>query len=209
MKLCITSDLHGWLPPVPACDVFLVAGDVCPVTDHSTNIQEEFLCGSFSNWLDRVDAKHKVWIAGNHDFVCQQPGFFQIAEQIPGTYLIDDSYDANGLKIYGMPWVPKLRNWAFFAEPGLLAGKAADIPDDTDIALLHGPPAGILDRVGGVSVGSADVAYRLRQVRPRLCVFGHIHEAHGQFSRDGTRYVNAAYLDEFYEPSNEVVEVEL
>ena len=50
----------------------------------------------------------------------------------------------------------------------------------------------------GVFAGCEALAPRLEQIRPALCVFGHIHEARGAFIRewedDGKRtvYVNAA-----------------
>ena len=69
--------------------------------------------------------------------------------------------------------------------------------------MTHGPPHRILDRINmGVFVGCEALAPRLEQIRPALCVFGHIHEARGAVIRewedDGTGrrrrtvYVNAA-----------------
>lgn len=46
--------------------------------------------------------------------------------------------------------------------------------------MTHGPPAGTLDRIeDGMSVGCVDLATRVASIRPRLHVFGHIHEGHG------------------------------
>jgi len=69
--------------------------------------------------------------------------------------------------------------------------------------MTHGPPHRILDRtVMGVFVGCEALAPRLEQLRPALCVFGHIHEARGAVikewedddsgRRKRTVYVNAA-----------------
>lgn len=47
-------------------------------------------------------------------------------------------------------------------------------------SLTHGPPANILDLTfGGDNAGCETLAARLPLLRPRLHVFGHIHEAHG------------------------------
>lgn len=69
--------------------------------------------------------------------------------------------------------------------------------------MTHGPPHRILDKTYmGVFAGCEALAPRLEQLRPALCVFGHIHEARGAVIRewedDGsgrrkrTVYVNAA-----------------
>lgn len=65
--------------------------------------------------------------------------------------------------------------------------------------LTHGPPYEILDKtLLGEHVGCAALASKLPSLRPRLHVFGHIHEAHGaqirQWSsdRDTTVFANAA-----------------
>src|SRR4051794_31800910 len=90
VKVVAASDLHGHLPAVPPCDLLLLAGDLCPVSDHSTSTQAEFLGGPFRDWLETVPAKHVVGIAGNHDFI-----FERDPEQGPrglgGAYLPDGS----------------------------------------------------------------------------------------------------------------------
>ena len=69
--------------------------------------------------------------------------------------------------------------------------------------MTHGPPHRILDRTNrGVFAGCEALAPKLEQLRPALCVFGHIHEARGavikEWEDDGsgrrkrTVYVNAA-----------------
>lgn len=51
---------------------------------------------------------------------------------------------------------------------------------DYSNSLTHGPPFGILDRVtSGEPVGCEALTSRLFQLRPRLHLFGHIHEDHG------------------------------
>ena len=71
LRVAAISDLHGFLPDVPACDVLLVAGDICPVEDHDLDFQRRWLEGPFSDWLRGLDAGEIVGIAGNHDFVAQ------------------------------------------------------------------------------------------------------------------------------------------
>ncbi len=48
-------------------------------------------------------------------------------------------------------------------------------------------------------MGSPSLLDRVRRVRPRLHVFGHIHEARGRWHRDGTTFANVSVLDGRYE----------
>ena len=48
------------------------------------------------------------------------------------------------------------------------------------LRISHGPPAMILDRtVGGDRVGCPTMRTRLKDMRPKIHVFGHIHEDRG------------------------------
>ncbi len=69
-----------------------------------------------------------------------------------------------------------------------------DVPDG-DVLITHGPPHGILDRTfRGEQAGCADLRDALRRVRPKLHVFGHIHEGYGQTTDPefGTIFINAS-----------------
>ena len=93
-----------------------------------------------------------------------------------------------------------------------LARLWAQIPDDTEILLSHGPPKGYLDRTAdGIHAGSESLRRRLEQLdRLKLVCCGHIHEAHGQDTLpNGARIVNASLLNERYEPVFSPVMVDL
>jgi hypothetical protein len=108
--------------------------------------------------------------------------------------LEDESAIVAGVKIYGSPWQPYFGGWAFNLRRGEpLAAMWAKIPDNTDILVTHSPPEGILDRNRwGEPCGCRDLLARVREVQPRLHIFGHIHEAAGQSHDAGTTFVNAA-----------------
>lgn len=102
---------------------------------------------------------------------------------------------------------PRFHDWAFNLDEHELAKKWADIPDDTDILILHGPPHGIGDlardeRGMPVHVGSPSLAKRIEEIRTRLVVFGHIHAGYGVYKSGRTTYVNASHCDERYRPVN-------
>lgn len=191
------ADLHGNLPlDLPGGDVLVIAGDVCPIEDHLVPFQDRWLRERFYPWLGRLPHAEVVWIAGNHDFACAEQGWEAGGR---GHYLLDDGIELLGLSFYGFPWVPNLPMWAFHRDPEELDAKAALIPR-VDVLVCHGPPSGYGDALsGGGRAGSAALAQRLRQVPPRLCVFGHIHEAHGRWRAGPSTLANVAYVDDLYE----------
>lgn len=206
MKICCLSDLHGDLPEVPDCDLLLLAGDYCP----SRKVahwwyREWFAPWLWEAWLNRTI----VWIAGNHDTMLEDSPN-EVLDHTPGTYLQDSAAAFNGLKIYGTPWQPRFFDWAFNLDEPELAEKWAAIPNDTDILLLHGPPAGCGDQTSsGDRTGSPSLRQRILEVKPRLVVCGHIHESYGIHRLGDTVVVNAARMDERYRPINAPIVLEL
>ena len=208
MLVAAVADLHGNLVDVPPCDLLLIAGDICPVRDHSLRAQRQFLDGPFRRWLDAAPARHVVGVAGNHDFIFQHE-----PERVPPglrwTYLLDAAATVGepaGLKVYGTPWQPVFFDWAFNLTEPELAKKWAMVPDDADVLVFHGPPAGYGDlTTRGERTGSPSQLDAIRRVRPKLVVFGHIHEGRGQWTLDAgnrppTILANVTVVDERYRP---------
>ena len=108
--------------------------------------------------------------------------------------------DEREVKIYGSPWQPWFHDWAFNRLRGDQIQKHWDlIPENTDILITHGPPFGALDAtISGNHVGCENLAEVIEKIRPKLHVFGHIHEGHGIVDRNGTVFVNASVLDFSY-----------
>jgi Icc-related predicted phosphoesterase len=102
-------------------------------------------------------------------------------------------------------------DWAFNLQRGpALREKWALIPEGTDVLITHGPPFGILDWTArGERVGCEDLLEAVRRVKPRLHVFGHIHEGYGEHEQDGTRFVNASICTEAYQPTNAPIVVDV
>ena len=191
MRIVCISDTHGrhdrlTLPPG---DLLIHAGDF---TRHG-KLEE---VDPFNDWLGRTSHlyRHKVVIAGNHDFCFQQHPAEARARLTHATYLEDAAVVLDGIKVYGSPWQPFFGGWAFNLHRGEpLAAVWAKIPADTHILVTHGPPEGVLDRnKWGDLCGCRDLLMRVYEVRPRLHVFGHIHEAAGRDEVDGITFVNAA-----------------
>ncbi|KAG6871528.1 hypothetical protein C0995_003561 [Termitomyces sp. Mi166 len=78
-------------------------------------------------------------------------------------------------------WSPWFHNWAFNYNREDGEALVSKFPA-TDILLTHGPPARILDRTQSLDfTGCADLRNHLPRLRPRLHVFGHIHESRGAY----------------------------
>ncbi|MBI3927878.1 MAG: metallophosphoesterase family protein [Armatimonadetes bacterium] len=197
MKIIVLSDTHGLHERVsiPEGDLLIHAGDL---TAHGS-LRE---LSEFDRFLARLPHRHKIVIAGNHDWCFQrQP---QQARSVlkAAIYLQDESTVVEGLRIYGSPWQPWFMDWAFNLPRGEALRRIwAAIPDGTDVLVTHGPPFGILDRTArGMHAGCQDLLDRVRDVRPALHVFGHIHEAYGQAREGTTLFVNASVCTLRYAP---------
>lgn len=203
MRLVIVSDTHNQLSKfdIPDGDVLLHCGDFCGRGD--MNELQRFHADLLS-----LPHKHKVVIAGNHDWPFEIANDAARAVLEGVTYLQDDGIVIEGVKIYGSPWQPAFMNWAFnLPRAGReLAQKWALIPDDTDILMTHGPPYGILDRTRtGRQVGCELLRKRVETIKPRLHCFGHIHEAYGEEQLNETLFVNASSVNLSYQPWNKPV----
>ena len=206
------SDTHGKRDyiQVPDGDILIHAGDI-------TSRGETWQVEKFNHWLGKLPHKHKIVIAGNHDFCFERN---QACRELitNAVYLQDAAFEAAGFKFYGSPWQPWFHDWAFNLQrgPDILA-KWKLIPTDTDILITHGPPKGHGDLVGRVlfadedpHVGCQDLLDEVTtRIKPKLHVFGHIHEAYGRSTDGQTIFVNACNLDLGYKPVNPPLVVDL
>jgi predicted phosphodiesterase len=197
VRIVAVSDLHGQLPTIPPCDLLLVAGDICPLADHSEEAQRAFLEGPFSVWLERAPARAIAGVAGNHDLIAEeQPA---LPAGLPWTYLCDSAAELQGLRIWGTPFAITYGDWAFMESDDELEQRFAEIPAGLDVLLTHGPPFGVLDRaLRGADTGSRALRRAIIRARPQVAVFGHIHEQHGEDRLGATRCLNISLLDARY-----------
>lgn len=206
MRIVCLSDTHDQHDriAVPDGDVLLHAGDA---TMMGTMVQ----IAAFDAWLAKLPHEHKVVIAGNHDWLFQSDPAFARSLLRHATYLEDTEATVAGLRIWGSPWQPWFYDWAFNLPRGPeIAAKWAMIPAGIDVLMTHGPPAGILDLTSrGEPVGCEDLQRELLRIKPRLHVFGHIHEAYGQIEVDGCRFVNACNCSERYKPVQAPIVIDL
>ena len=201
---------------LPGGDILIHAGDLTS-RGYETEIE------NFMWWYNKIhNYDHKIFIAGNHDFGFQDDNA-KIRENIKSyetiTYLQDELLVLGEgeveyidmIKIWGSPWQPEFHNWAFNLPRGEKLKEKWDlIPMNTDILITHGPPFGKLDYVpyNNINVGCEELLKRVQEIKPKICVFGHIHEGHGYVFDGDTHYINAANLNGRYEFRNKPVTVD-
>ncbi|MFO7564513.1 MAG: metallophosphatase domain-containing protein [Enhygromyxa sp.] len=205
IRLVILSDTHGYHDiAVPPGDVLIHAGDGC----RQGSLAE---ARDWADFLHRQPHPHKIVIAGNHDR-CFESEFERASALFRGLdFLHDSGCERLGLRFWGAPWQPWFLSWAFNLPRGPeLAAKWALIPDATDVLVTHGPPMGILDRTyDDEPVGCEALRLAIARVRPRVHVFGHIHEGYGTAELDGTLFINGSICTLAYRPTNPAIVVDL
>jgi len=206
--VCI-SDTHCRTFPVPEGDVLLHSGDLTNTgTLHEMETTIEWI-RSLPHPLKIIIAGnhdlplHQPWYNENYQ------GWHSVPEDVsliidllkgPGkpvadgpnvsegglVYLQDQTYEfqthENGRKwsVYGSPWQPEFCDWAFNYTRDKQGDEIVSKIPKTDILLTHGPPYDIFDvTTRGEPVGCEALRARLPKLRPRLHLFGHIHEARG------------------------------
>lgn len=161
-------------------------------------------------------------------FETEPERYREMCEKYDVTLLIDEGVVVKNkygesVKIWGSPVTPEFFNWAFNRR---LTEKLPDgydpyhsynkvnsfikphwdmIPEDIDILVTHGPPKTILDECQDmynpskkVNVGCPYLLDAVKKIKPKLHIFGHIHEQHGIFKTQDTVFCNAAQLNDKY-----------
>jgi len=179
-KVVVISDTHGFhrsLPPLPAGDILIHAGDF-------TRFGDEDDLKDFNIWLgeQRSLFSHIVVVEGNHE--AGTPWKSRTAELLShANFLRNESIVCDGVKIHGKGFFWNMKTPNPYDEL---------IPADTDILIAHNPARGYLD--GGHGCESS--LQMVSRLNPRLYVCGHVHTARGVIQGTGycgtTVFVNGA-----------------
>jgi len=233
IRIVVISDTHGLHRELalPSGDILVHAGDF-------SNAGEQEQIFDLATWFGTLPHQAKVVIAGNHDITMDKDYYAGRGQErfhanmnmsrsdrerkvdevrkglvSAGTclYLEDQAASVCGISSYGSPWQPEFCDWAFnLARGAECRDKWKQIPQETDMLITHGPPLGHGDKNSErVSVGCADLADRIKHVKPRLHLFGHVHEGYGCTADGQTLYVNASNCDHSYRTSHLPIVVDL
>ena len=221
MRLVAISDTHGGHRRVnlPAGDVLVHSGDLTLDGERSVTLD-------FVDWFSDQPFKHKIFIAGNHDAWAEgnSDALQQYAMDKGVHYLQGSSIVIDDMTFWGSPYTPRFMDWSFMLSS---ADKAMrhwqSMPESVDVVITHGPPFGILDKLLVVNsdtdannadqldgifsneknVGCRELFARVREVSPKLHLFGHIHEGYGEIDKWGTRFINASTMNRDYRITNQ------
>ena len=200
MKILHISDTHGYHEMFPNerfkdIDVVIHSGDCSNYKDSYRNEPE---VRKFIAWYESIPVKHKIYVAGNHDTSIEKrmvtPGDFAKAGII---YLENASTTIDGIKFWGSPHTPTFGDWAFMKKREKINLVWQNIPDDTDVLIVHGPPKGVrdlsFDRDGNLEMcGCSALMKRCYTLKDslKLVAFGHIHNMDGVDTNQGISNYN-------------------
>ena len=208
-----THNAHNALGVLPPGDVLVHAGDF-------TDVGSEEDVMNFCAWLDKQHQfRHKIVIAGNHDLSLDRESYprnwrrfhhrsmldtsaLEARLRASCTYLLHEACVVDGVKFFGSPYQPEFYDWGFnlCRDSGACFEKWSTMPRDVDVLITHGPPLGHGDLcVGNGNQGCADLLDFVEMFKPRVHIFGHIHEAYGATTNGKTLFVNASTLNLQYD----------
>lgn len=202
MKIWFISDTHCEHQnlEVPDVDAVIHCGDE---SNHGNAWMNEPEARRFFDWYSELKIPAKIFVPGNHSTAIEQ-GLIRSTDYPEVTFLIHESMQWNGMRIFGSPYTPEFFNWAYMKARSQLDIVWQSIPDDIDILITHGPPKGIMDVTADmytgepVHVGSKSLMRHVEhRIRPRIHAFGHIHDEpaihnYGTLFHGATQFINCA-----------------
>lgn len=186
MRLVVTSDTHGFHRgmTVPDGDVLIHCGDWSRDFGSWKDVER------FATWMSRQPHAFKVIVPGNHDWAVQREdgipadGLFELVGVQMLGFRDENVVEHGGLRFAGAPWMPfpaRHSGWAFERHDEELDVLWNKVPP-ADVLVTHVPPLGILDENHRGDHLGCPVLRRhvFDRIRPRLHVFGHVHESYGR-----------------------------
>jgi Icc-related predicted phosphoesterase len=205
VKIAAVSDLHGNYPVMPELhdqniDLLLVCGDIT-----GNKIHQDKHLNQFIQWVKNINPKMCLFTQGNHDY-------FRYEDQKNIKQLIDQSYDFEGLIVYGTPWTPEFCGWNWMKEDKYLDRYFDNINNYTNILMSHGPMRGVCDSIYGIgeSLGSRSLRNAVNQRSIDYVFSGHIHSANHNWELfNNTKCCCVSLLNEQYQIAYKPREIEI
>src|SRR5690554_1333951 len=176
-QIAVFADTHGKHRqlPVENADIAIHLGDACTFGNNT-----QFT--DFLEWFSQYPAKHKLFIAGNHELQWEESpeAFLQMFPK--NIIFLENSV----ICIEDITFV------SVSARMGLHSTPKIKLPQKTDFLLTHAPPKEILDN----GLGCPILEKFVNKLKPTYHLFGHIHEtARQRVEVNETVYINAAFFE--------------
>lgn len=233
IKIACISDIHGHLSKdIPKCDILIIAGDILPLDIQRDSLRSiSWFLLDFKPWTDSLSCDKVIFIPGNHDFLFEEIGPdsnrapSEVMKKLLGNhksksklvYLCDNSYKYKGRIFYGTPWIPELKQWAFYKDHEGLTEKFKNIPKKLDVLITHCPPS--IGLAGTVlqqnwnymcNFGSVELSEAIMMRDIKWSISGHIHSGlHRPEYIYNTNIVNVSLKNEDYKVDYEPFTFEL
>ena len=218
MTVCVTSDLHGYLPEIEPCELLLICGDIVSLKHQRYSKScKQWYTKVFQPWIDSLTCDKVLFIPGNHEVGVEghEDEYRKLFSPTnKATILLHDYYEYlsnNGVvyKIFGTPYCKIFGNWAFMRTNSDLKEKFSEIPEGLDILLTHDVAYGYADQslqdIGygtDTHFGTVELRDAILEKKPKLHLSGHIHTAdHNLIMIGDTKHYNVSYIDEKYNPA--------
>jgi hypothetical protein len=228
MKITMLSDTHDKHE-----HLLLTGGDVLLHAGDATISGTKQQLTNFVLWLSKQDYKHKIWIAGNHDWGMEtdqaaydrwvghrgrelkelhpiREHILKLCSDLGVTYLANSGVTIDGVNIWGSPDQPAFCGWGFNRTNTELTEHWKTIPDNTNILITHAPAYGILDALeNGDMVGDVPLMKRLNTLpNLNLHLCGHIHPSYGMLEVGPVKHYNGSILNDFYQIENQPITID-
>ena len=227
MKIACLSDVHGYIEQYsevfPGIDLVILPGDFCSL-DQPGEQEKEWPKITIKLREMFPDAQEFIVVPGNHDYLLDnlskswQPDLaFRKLLGYDFKVLIDERYTflnlltGQSIEIYGAP-----RTDLWMAFPGL--HKRVDIrriPVGIDILVTHEAPRWYslecvkeyVGKYGSSEPGNDELYERVRIVKPKYHIFGHIHR-NCMKSNGNTTFINCSQMNgSIFSPEVRVFEI--
>lgn len=198
MKICGISDIHGnLLENVPECDVLCIAGDVITLNaQRNFDASEYWWKNRFVPWVMQLPCKKVLVVPGNHDIYLEHLynedkwkefcDYIAINTEGKLHFLIDQSFEYEGIKFYGTPWINPIdfqkNKWAFENYNFSDKNPYSNIPK-CDILITHDSPF------------KNELLNLNAQNKCKYHLFGHWHDGE---SKPSERKYNCSRLNDYY-----------
>lgn len=226
MKVCVTSDLHGYLPEIEPCELLLICGDIVSLKHQRYSKScKQWYTKVFQPWINSLPCDKVLFIPGNHEVGVEghEDKYRKLFSPTnKATILLHDYYeylsnDGIVYKIFGTPYCKIFGNWAFMKSNSDLKEKFSEIPEGLDILLTHDVAYGYADQslqdIGWGTdehFGTVELRDAILEKKPKYHFSAHIHTAnHNLIMIGDTKHYNVSYVDETYTPTFKPLYIEI